>query len=74
MELLLKLIDSLYFGVIRMGEPWSLLPINGIGNLLSVQWKLENINKIPAEKKKEQLIKLKQALEYRFYLGFQMMP
>ena len=38
-------------------------PCNGIDSLPGIQWKLCNINKIPAEKKKEQLNKLKQVLE-----------
>ena len=42
---------------------WSLLPIDSIKNLPGIQWKLQNINKIPEEKKIEQLSKLKRVLE-----------
>ena len=49
---------------LKSGTPnWSLLPIDGIGNLPGIQWKLQNIKKIPDEKKKDQFNKLKQILE-----------
>lgn len=56
--------ERMFLIQLKSGNPdWSLLPINGIDNLPGIQWKLQNINKIPEEKKKEQLNKLKQVLE-----------
>jgi len=47
----------------KSGTPdWSLLPIEGIEHLPGVQWKLQNINKISAEKKNEQISRLKSVL------------
>lgn len=49
---------------LKSGTPdWSFLPINGVESLPGIQWKLQNINKISEEKKKEQLNKLKKILE-----------
>jgi predicted nucleotidyltransferase component of viral defense system len=48
---------------LKSGSPdWSLLPITGIETLPGIQWKLRNINKIPDDKRKEQLNKLKKVL------------
>ncbi len=56
--------ERIFLIQLKSGNPdWSLLPINGINSLPGIQWKLQNINKIPEEKKKEQLNKLKQVLE-----------
>lgn len=56
--------ERMFLIQLKSGNPdWSLLPIDGIKNLPGIQWKLHNINKIPEEKKKEQLNKLKQVLE-----------
>lgn len=56
--------ERMFLIQLKSGDPdWSLLPINGIDSLPGIQWKLHNINKIPEEKKKEQLNKLKQVLE-----------
>jgi predicted nucleotidyltransferase component of viral defense system len=55
--------ERIFLIQLKSGNPdWSLLPIDGIDNLPGIQWKLRNINKIPEEKKKEQLNKLKQVL------------
>ncbi|CDZ76128.1 hypothetical protein BN59_00394 [Legionella massiliensis] len=49
---------------LKSGSPdWSLLPVKGIETLPGIQWKLKNINKIPDDKKKEQLNKLKHILD-----------
>lgn len=49
---------------LKSGKPdWSLLPIDGIENLPGIQWKLQNINKIPEEKRIEQLHKLRRVLD-----------
>ena len=56
--------ERMFLMQLKSGNPdWSLLPIDDIENLPGIQWKLQNINKIPEEKKKEQLNKLKQVLE-----------
>ncbi len=56
--------ERMFLIQLKSGDPdWSLLHINGIDSLPGIQWKLRNINKIPEEKKKEQLNKLKQVLE-----------
>ena len=56
--------EKMFLMQLKSGNPdWSLLPIDDIENLPGIQWKLQNINKIPEEKKKEQLNKLKQVLE-----------
>jgi predicted nucleotidyltransferase component of viral defense system len=56
--------ERIFLIQLKSGNPdWSLLPINGINSLPGIQWKLQNINKIPEEKKKEQFNKLKQVLE-----------
>lgn len=56
--------ERMFLIQLKSGDPnWSLLSINGIDSLPGIQWKLRNINKIPEEKKKEQLNKLKQVLE-----------
>jgi predicted nucleotidyltransferase component of viral defense system len=56
--------ERMFLIQLKSGNPdWSLLPINGIENLPGIQWKLQNINKIPEKKKIEQLNKLKQVLE-----------
>ena len=56
--------ERMFLVQLKSGNPdWSLLPIDGIDSLPGIQWKLHNINKIPEEKKKEQLNKLKQVLE-----------
>ena len=49
---------------LKSGTPdWSLLPIDGIDRLPGVQWKLQNINKISDDKKRDQLNKLKRVLK-----------
>ncbi len=56
--------EKMFLIQLKSGNPdWSLLPIDGIENLPGIQWKLQNINKIPEEKKIEQLSKLKRVLE-----------
>ncbi len=56
--------EKMFLIQLKSGNPdWSLLPIDGIENLPGIQWKLQNINKIPEEKKIEQLSKLKRILE-----------
>lgn len=48
--------DKKFLLSFKKGEPnWSLFPFSGVQNFPSVQWKLNNINKIP-EKKREALI------------------
>lgn len=48
---------------IKSGEPqWDLLEIDGIDKLPALQWKLTNIRKMPKEKHKEALEKLKKIL------------
>lgn len=49
---------------LKSGTPnWSLLPIENIEHLPGIQWKLQNINKIPDDKKNEQFNKLKRVLK-----------
>ena len=49
---------------LKSGTPnWSLLPIENIEHLPGIQWKLQNVNKIPDDKKNEQLNKLKRVLK-----------
>lgn len=56
--------EKMFLIQLKSGNPdWSLLPIDGIKNLPGIQWKLQNINKIPEEKKIEQLNKLKRVLD-----------
>ncbi|KTD50114.1 hypothetical protein Lqui_1439 [Legionella quinlivanii] len=56
--------EKMFLIQLKSGNPdWSLLPIDGIENLPGIQWKLQNINKIPEEKKIEQLNKLKRVLD-----------
>ena len=39
---------------LKSGTPnWSLLPIENIEHLPGIQWKLQNVNKIPDDKKNE---------------------
>lgn len=55
--------ERLFLMHFKSGTPdWSLLPIEGIEHLPGVQWKLQNINKISAEKKNEQISRLKRVL------------
>jgi predicted nucleotidyltransferase component of viral defense system len=45
---------------LKSGEPdWSLIPITGIDKLPAIQWKLENIRKIPMQKKQPAFDNLK---------------
>lgn len=49
----------------KQGEPeWSLCPLDGLQNMPSVKWKLQNVRKLlkNAEKHKQQLDKLKECL------------
>ena len=56
--------ERMFLMHLKSGTPdWSLLPIDDIERLPGIQWKLQNINKIPKDKKNEQLKKLKQVLE-----------
>lgn len=56
--------ERMFLIYLKSGTPdWSLLPINGLEHFPGIQWKLQNINKISHEKKKDQLNKLKQVLE-----------
>lgn len=55
--------ERMFLVHLKSGMPnWSLLPIDNIEHLPGVQWKLQNINKIPDDKKNEQLNKLKRVL------------
>ena len=48
---------------IKSGEPnWSVMGIKGIEKLPAIQWKLMNIKKISAKKRKELLEKLRRVL------------
>lgn len=48
---------------LKSGVPdWSLMPINGMDQLPSIQWKLENIRKIPMQKKQPAFDNLKNIL------------
>ncbi|KTC88159.1 nucleotidyl transferase AbiEii/AbiGii toxin family protein [Legionella drozanskii] len=56
--------ERIFLIQLKSGNPdWSLLPIDGIENLPGIQWKLQNINKIPEEKRIEQLHKLRRVLD-----------
>lgn len=56
--------ERMFLVHLKSGMPnWSLLPIDNIEHLPGVQWKLQNINKIPDDKKNEQLNKLKRVLK-----------
>lgn len=56
--------EKMFLLHLKSGTPdWSLLPIASIESLPGIQWKLQNINKIPDGKKKEQLEKLKKLLK-----------
>jgi hypothetical protein len=49
---------------VKMGAPdWSLMPISGIEKLPAILWKLENIKRIPENKKDTSLDKLKKILK-----------
>ncbi len=49
---------------LKMGAPdWSLMPIQGIEKLPAILWKLENIKKIPENKKETSLDNLKKILK-----------
>jgi predicted nucleotidyltransferase component of viral defense system len=52
--------ERMFLVHLKSGTPnWSLFPIDNIEHLPGVQWKLKNINKIPNDKKNEQLNKLR---------------
>lgn len=56
--------ERMFLMHLKSGTPnWSLLPMDGIEHLPGIQWKLQNINKIPDNKKNEQLNKLKRVLK-----------
>ena len=55
--------ERMFLMHLKSGTPnWSMLPIDGIEYLPGIQWKLQNINKIPDDKKNEQLNKLNRVL------------
>jgi predicted nucleotidyltransferase component of viral defense system len=56
--------ERMFLMHLKSGAPnWSLLPIKNIEHLPGIQWKLQNVNKIPDDKKNEQLNKLKRVLK-----------
>ena len=56
--------ERMFLMHLKSGTPnWSLLPIENIEHLPGIQWKLQNVNKIPDDKKNEQLNKLKRVLK-----------
>lgn len=54
-----------YLLSLQQGHPkWSLLHLPGVENLPAVKWKLENINKMNADKKSQAINLLKKALNF----------
>lgn len=48
---------------LKSGNPeWKLLNVNGVESLSGIQWKLQNIQKMNADKRREQIAKLEKVL------------
>ncbi len=63
--------ERMFLMHLKSGTPnWLLLPIENIEHLPGIQWKLQNVNKIPDDKKNEQLNKLKRVLKVQKIIDF----